>query len=76
MRCGDGVMRIKNFFVRSDYRGKGIGKLALQRFLRRLKSVGENAVIVLSIEGSVGERLYRSAGARDIGHIYEWSREL
>jgi GNAT superfamily N-acetyltransferase len=75
MRCGDGILRIKNFFVQSDCRGKGIGKLALRCLLRQLKSTDENAAVLLSIEGSVGERLYRSVGARDIGHIYEWSRE-
>lgn len=76
MRCGDGVMRIKNFFVQPDCRRKGIGKMALHGLLRRLSKEGAHTAILLSIEGSAGERLYRSQGARDIGRIYEWSRAL
>ena len=76
MRCTEGVLRIKNFYVRADRRGRGVGKAALSSLLRQLKEAGENAVVVLSIEGSVGERLYRSAGARAIGRIFEWSRPL
>jgi len=76
MRCARGVLRIKNFFVRADRRGSGIGKLALATLLRQMGEAGENAIVVFSIEGSVGERLYLSSGAREIGRIYEWSRPL
>lgn len=76
IRCADGVLRIKNFFVRADRRREGMGKRALRNMLLQLATAGEMAVVVLSIEGSVGEHLYRSGGARDIGRIYEWSRAL
>jgi GNAT superfamily N-acetyltransferase len=76
MRCADGVVRIKNFFVRADCRGKGVGKAAVGNMLRQLAARGDEAVVVLSIAGSVGERLYHSAGARDIGCIYEWARNV
>ena len=76
MRCAERIVRIKNYFVRSDCRGRGIGKSALHDLLLQLQGAGENAVVVLSIVGSIGERLYRSAGAREIGKIYEWSRPI
>ncbi len=76
MRCADGVMRIKNYFVRSDVRRKGIGKMALQHLLRQLACEGESAVVVLSVEGSAGQRLYQSSGAREIGRIFECSRAM
>jgi RimJ/RimL family protein N-acetyltransferase len=76
MRTPDRVARIKNYYVRADRRRKGIGTTALQRLLLLLHDAGEKAAVVLSVEGSIGERLYRSAGAREIGRIHEWSRGL
>jgi predicted GNAT family acetyltransferase len=76
IRLPNNVVRIKNFFVRSDQRRRGMGKMSVGHLLQFLSATGEKAAVVLSVEGSIGQRLYNSCGARDIGRIYEWSRPL
>lgn len=76
IRLPGNVVRIKNFFVRSDQRRRGMGKMAVGHMLQFLAATGEKAAVVLSVEGSIGQRLYNACGARDIGRIYEWSRPL
>lgn len=76
IRLPQHIVRIKNFFVRADHRRRGVGTKALGNLLRQLPAAGEKAAVVLSVEGSIGQRLYESAGAREIGRIYEWSRAL
>lgn len=69
------ITRIKNFFVGRDYRGLGIGKQSLEGLLFCLREAGVRTAIALSVEGTAGQRLYNTAGAVQIGRIYEWSRE-
>ncbi len=76
MRCPENIVRAKNFFVRADCRGRGLGSSALGNLLHLFCTTGEKAMILLSVEGSAGQRLYQSVGAKEIGRIYEWSRPL
>ncbi|NWG45747.1 MAG: GNAT family N-acetyltransferase [Alphaproteobacteria bacterium] len=71
-----GVMRAKNLLVRADARGRGAGRALLRGLLAEAARRGASDLVVLAVEGSVGERLYRGAGGVDIGGLREWARPL
>jgi hypothetical protein len=74
MKLVPGLARIKNFMVGPNRRGRGVGRAALAGLFESVLAPEYQSVVNFSIEGSAGQKLYSSMGAKEIGRTYEWIR--
>lgn len=68
------VVRLKNLLVRADARRQGVARDVLKMALGRVFDMDAGYMVLLGIRGSPGDHLYRAAGGRDLGSVYEFSR--
>jgi GNAT superfamily N-acetyltransferase len=67
-RLADGVGEMKRLYVRSRYRGTGLGRRLAEQVIREAKRLGYQAVRLDTVPSVMGSAvaLYRSLGFRDI----------
>jgi GNAT superfamily N-acetyltransferase len=71
-----GILRMKNVLVHPEHRRKGLGATMLAHLADLARKEGRWGVCIFAVEGSAGERLYRSVGLQVVGRQVEWSRAL
>lgn len=75
MRTGH-LTRMKNVYVRPDFRRRGLGTRLLDCVFSRELRAAPAAVGVFGVAGTIGERLYRSGEMIPVCAQVEWTRRL
>src|SRR5690242_7961499 len=67
-KLGDGVCEMKRLYVRSGYRGTGLGRTLAERVIQEARWLGYQAIRLDTVPSVMGSAvaLYRSIGFRDI----------
>jgi len=71
-RIGDDVCEMKRLFVRSDFRGKGLGRTLVEMIIAEAKEIGYQKIRLDTLPPKMNQAiaLYRSLGFREIEPYY------
>jgi ribosomal protein S18 acetylase RimI-like enzyme len=71
-RIGDDVCEMKRLFVRSDFRGKGLGRTLVEMIIAEAKEIGYQKIRLDTLPPKMNQAiaLYRSLGFTEIGPYY------
>ena len=73
----DGIMfNIKEFVVRNNMRGHGLGSKIFKEFETRLKNLGISEIILLTIRGKYTEHFYHNQGVKTCNDLIFMKKQL
>ncbi|GAA0126823.1 GNAT family N-acetyltransferase [Clostridium sp. CTA-19] len=70
------IFNIKEFCVRNDIRNKGLGKMILEEFEKRLKNKGITEIVLFTSKDDSNEKFYKKRGFHTFDKIVMMGKEL